>query len=135
MIPEPGVLRNLSKRPALLVLPALAAGILGTVVSAGGRESDDAFKLDQRLNPVQPGQLEATVVRAPNALPGSGGRPGRTAKCTSRGSGELRNPWVCVVRYPSGDVVRYRVTVNPSRSWMGVTPVLTIRGCCAGSPR
>ena len=135
MIPEPGVMRKPSKRPAVLVLPSVVAAVLGSVVAASNRDAGDSFVLNQeQLQPVQAAELEAAVVRAPNALPGSGGGRGNSARCRSRGGGELRNPWTCVVRYPSGDVIRYRVTVDPDRSFEGASRgnVLVISGCCAG---
>ncbi|HEX8207814.1 MAG TPA: hypothetical protein VF587_17240 [Solirubrobacteraceae bacterium] len=123
--------------PVLLVAPALAAGVAGTALAMTARDPGDAFVLDQsRQSPVRPAELEASVIRAPNALPGSGGGRGRSARCTTNAGGELRNPWTCVVRYKSGDVARYRVTVSPDRSWRGATKgnVLVIEGCCAGQP-
>jgi hypothetical protein len=140
MIPEPGVMRKPSMSPAMLALPAVLAGIAGTIVAVSNREPGEAFVLRQeRLRPVEAAQLEAAVKRAPNALPGSGGARGDSAKCTSRGKeagSTLRNPWTCVVRYPSGDRVRYRVTVASDRSFHGASRgnVLVIDGCCAGSP-
>ncbi|HEX8123195.1 MAG TPA: hypothetical protein VF549_18225 [Solirubrobacteraceae bacterium] len=135
MIPELGVLRKPSISPAFLVLPAVLAGIAGTVVAVAGREPGDTFVLRQkRLQPVKAAELEAAVKQAPNALPGSGGGRGVSARCTSRGEGTLGNPWRCVVVYPSGDRIRYRVTVTPDRRFHGTAPALDIRGCCAGEP-
>ena len=137
MIPEVAAMRIPSISPALLALAAVAAGIAGSTVAVANRDPGEATVLrQQRLQPLLPEDVEAAVVRAPNALPGAGDERGRSARCTSRGTGALKNPWSCLVTYPSGQRVRYRVIVAQDRSFRGASKgnALVIQGCCAGSP-
>jgi hypothetical protein len=120
--------------PVLIIVPVLAVGVAGTLVAVRAREGDDAFALRQEsLAPVSGQALERLVASADNPIPESGGRPGESAECRPGGGGERRNPWTCTVRYPSGDVVEYRVLVRPDRSIRGANAdgTLIVTGCCA----
>jgi hypothetical protein len=48
--------------------------------------------------------------------------------------GELRNPWVCTVKYPVGASVRYRVVIDPNGQVHGVNGdrSLTVYGVLCG---
>jgi hypothetical protein len=64
-----------------------------------------------------------------------------SAVCRSLGSGALRNPWSCVLRYRSGRVIQYRVRLAANGTYFGDQEIIqfhgvrsrdtgTIRGCC-----
>lgn len=124
--------------PVLVLLPILAAGLAGTIFAVSAMDTDDQFVLRERnLRAVEAKQLESAVVTAPNPIPDSGGRRGDSADCRAGAEdGALRNPWRCTVRYPSGDIVRYRITVRPDRRFRGANRdgSLVVYGCCAGEP-
>ena len=136
MMPEVSALgTRMNVRSSLLIVPVLLCGLFGTVVAATGRDGDPVFQLDQkRLRPVQAADLERLVADAPNPIPGSGGRKARRAECRGGRDDELQNPWSCVVRYPSKDVVRYRVRIAADRSYRGENRdgSLVVFGCCVG---
>ena len=125
------------RRPGLttLVLPVLLIGTIGTVVGAFSRQSDTEFiARQQNLATLAPAALERFVASAPDPRPGTGMRRGIGARCSARGVGALRNPWVCTVRYPVGPGIRYRVTVDPTGQVRGASPdgAFVVNGCCVG---
>ena len=106
--------------PSPLILGAtLAAGFLGVSSSLSSREADEQFLFDQRHPRAVPSAaVEAAVRTAPE--PRRPPRPeGVSARCIPRGSGELRNPWICRVRYRSGRVGRYRVVISGDGRFAG----------------
>lgn len=123
------------KRPGLtLILPIILIGTIATAVAVIGREdSDSQFVFQQQnLTALTPAVLERFVTSAPDPRPGTGRHPGIRARCAARGTGELRNPWVCRVWYPVGHSVRYRVTIDPTGQVHGASAdgTLVIYGCC-----
>jgi hypothetical protein len=124
------------RRPALtLATPVIVAGLIGTVVAVRDRESDTQFiARQQSLAPVQADQLTRLLASAPNPRPGLGNPRGTSATCSPQGIGELRNPWMCSVRYPRGVVVRYTVSIAPNGHVSAIDPRgdIVIRGCCVG---
>lgn len=123
------------RRPTLLVAPLLFAGLVGSVVVLKSHEGNAAFVLQQQsLSSLPAALLERFVASAPDPRPGAGGRKGLDANCTPAGSGELRNPWSCTVRYPQGHAITYRVMVTPQGRVRGVdrTGQLVVYGCCVG---
>jgi hypothetical protein len=124
------------KRPGLmLILPIILIGLIGTAVAAISRQSDTAFIFrQQNLTALTPAVLEHFVVSAPDPRPGMGRHRGIHARCSSQGVGEFLNPWVCTVKYPVGQSVRYRVVINPNGQVRGVSRdgSLLVYGCCVG---
>ncbi len=121
------------RRPALLLLPLLLAGLAATVVAVKGRESDTQFVVRQEsLSSIPASLLERFMISAHDPRPGLGGGKGTAAVCRAEGTGQLRNPWSCVVRYPRGASITYRVTVDPQGYVDGFSRVAKVRvyGCC-----
>jgi hypothetical protein len=123
-------------RPGIkLILPILVIGIVGTAVAVVARESDTQFVYrQQNLTQLTPAVLARFVASAPDPRPGRGRHRGVRAVCSPTGVGELRNPWSCAVRYPTGGSVRYRVTIAPTGQVHGVNAdgSLVVYGCCVG---
>ena len=125
------------RRPGLiLILPIILIGTIGAAVAVIARtNSDTAFVFRQHnLTPITPAVLERFVASAPDPRPGTGRHRGISARCSSQGVGELRNPWVCTVKYPVGRSVQYRVVIDPTGKINGVNRdgSLTVYGCCVG---
>jgi hypothetical protein len=113
---------------AALALPALAGG----VAAVGGRGADDAFLLRQE-NPTQvtAAAVERLIRTAPDPAPPHKS-PAVRSRCRPEGGRELRNPWRCVVRYRSGSVARFKVTIKSDGGYLaryGNGPA-TATGCC-----
>ena len=114
----------------------LTAGVVGALVSLGGRGADAQLLQDQRHPPdLRAAAVERVVRSAPD--PQSGKGSGNAATCARRGSGPLGNPWSCVVRFPSGKRARLRVVVQPDGSYEG--RYIGVRGaaasgCCIDLP-
>jgi hypothetical protein len=119
-----------------VLISILAIGLAATAVAVISRsDSDSAFVFQQRnLTPVTSAVLQRFVASAPDPRPGTGKHRGVGARCRSEGLGELRNPWVCTVKYPVGPSVRYRVVIDPTGHVSGVNAdgSLTVYGCCVG---
>jgi hypothetical protein len=117
---------------AVVLLVGLAAGLAGTAVALGGRDADDEFLAQQR-NPLS--VRRADVERAARSAPepvASRRSPVVTAHCRAAGSGDLRNPWTCRLRYRSGTIAHYRITVGPDGSFVGdhLEGTGVLKGCC-----
>jgi hypothetical protein len=123
--------------PALVSTAAvLVTGLVGALVALGSRGADAQFLQDQRHPPnVQPAAVERVVRTAPDPKTGKGS--GKSATCTRRGSGQLGNPWSCVVRFASGKQVRMVVVVQPDGSYDGRYVGVKgagATGCCVDLP-
>ena len=71
---------------------------------------------------------------------------GKSASCTPLGHGELHNPWRCTIKYASGRLIQYRVTLHANGSYTGDNQVVhyqgrttsggsgQISGCCVVIP-
>jgi hypothetical protein len=119
----------------LIVLGAvLSAGLAGTAVALGGRGADEQFLQDQRHPPkLEPADVERVVKTAPDPATGKG--RGVAATCTSKGTGPLKNPWSCVVRYPSGKRVRIAVRIKEDGYYAGrYEGGGAVTGCCIDLP-
>lgn len=125
----------LRTRDLAILLPALAAGLAGTLVAAGGRGAESEFVQNQRNVPrLQPAEVERVVQSAPDPRIGTGSGSGAT--CRPLGSGPLRNPWRCVVRYPSGRQARLSVRIlKEDGSYLGrYAGGGAAEGCCVVIP-
>jgi hypothetical protein len=115
-------------------MSVLAAGLAGTVVAVANRGADSNFLHNQQHPaPLKPADVERVVRTAPDPLVGKGS--GIAATCTPQGSGPLRNPWSCVVRYKSGRRARLRVRVANDGSYLGrYAGGGAAEGCCIEIP-
>ncbi len=127
-------------RGALVIWAILLLGAAGAFVAIEGRGSEDAFKSLQSssLTLVPSGLLSGAsvaveVARAPEPVAAGHRTPAERADCEPKGSGTLRNPWVCTVRYRSGREAHYLVEVQPDGSYSGVGSGF-INGCCIKVP-
>jgi hypothetical protein len=121
------------RRGIFVVLPLLVVGIAGALTVVVVRESDAAFVYRQQ-NPrtVEPTEVELAVMTADEPVAEGKGTAATRATCTPGRRGELRNPWLCRVRYESGRRVGYSLTIAPDGSWNGVNPTgeRRVNGCC-----
>jgi hypothetical protein len=121
------------RRGLILLLPALAVGVIGGLLTIGAHQGDAAFIFDQD-NPrtAQPRQFELVIAKTREPLPSGPGSPATSAHCTPGTQGAKRNPWVCAVRYGSGRKITYRLRVASDGTFKGAdkdgTRVVT--GCC-----
>ncbi len=104
-------------RELLVVAPLVTVALLGAVAGVSGRGADDAFLLRQK-NPtrVTTPAVERLMLTAPDPIPPHKSRATRS-RCRTKGRRELRNPWRCTVRYRSGSVARYLVTIRSDGSY------------------
>ncbi|MFL5823482.1 MAG: hypothetical protein ACJ764_08590 [Solirubrobacteraceae bacterium] len=125
------------RHPALWVaVPIIVVGLVGTAVAVSNRSADSLFVYrQQNLSAVKPQSLAHLVSLAPNPRPGLGRPKATSATCSPQGTGELRNPWLCVVHYTRGSPVHYTATISLTGNVVAVDPTgqLVVRGCCVGS--
>jgi hypothetical protein len=128
------VIFELRGRELAVLGAVLTAGLAGTAVALGSRGSDEQFLLDQRHPPkLEAADVERVVKTAPDPAVGKGS--GVAATCKSSGSGALKNPWTCVVRYPSGKRVRIAVRIKEDGYYSGrYEGGGAATGCCIDVP-
>jgi hypothetical protein len=127
-------------RVALVVWGVLIVGTAGVFVALASRGNEDAFRSVQSrsLTLVPPGVLsaarvEAELAKEPEPVAAARRTPAVQARCQPKGSGTLRDPWECTVRYRSGMVAHYLVQVEPDGSYSGIGSGV-INGCCIKVP-
>ncbi|HEX2087475.1 MAG TPA: hypothetical protein VHF89_17460 [Solirubrobacteraceae bacterium] len=110
-------------RAALIFGPLVIAGLVLAFLALGDRDRDPAFALSQqRLSALDAQAVEHAVGSAAEPRADDRGRPATSTRCTPGSVGtELRNPWRCVARYPSGEVIRYTVRIEPSGDFRAVS--------------
>jgi hypothetical protein len=128
------VIAELRTRELVVLGAVLGAGLAGTAVALGSRGADEQFVQDQRHPPeLRAADVERVVKSAPDPAVGKGA--GVAATCTSRGSGPLKNPWTCVVRYRSGKRVRIAVRIQQDGYYAGrYAGGGAATGCCVDLP-
>jgi hypothetical protein len=119
----------MAKVGLLLAVPVTAA--LGvTIVQLAQREPDTRFEAEAK----SPVPLRADIVaNAVKTVPRTRTGPaGTSATCTTKGSGQLRNPWHCTVRYPGAASRAFVVKVAANQHYVAeaVDGQATIDGCC-----
>jgi hypothetical protein len=123
------------RRPGLAVIPIILIGVVGTVVALNDRSADSTLIYRQEnLSSVQPAAVAHLVSLPRDPWPGLGRPRAVSASCSTRGIGELRNPWSCLVRYAGVGIVPYQVTISPNGRISAVNPTgqIVIHGCCVG---
>jgi len=125
---------------ALVVSGSILVGVGGTVIALRSRGSEDLFRIQQSralsLTPAKvlsAARVQAVVALAPEPVrPAKRTRPAQV-RCRPGGTGVLRNPWWCTIRYRSGTRAHYRVQVQPNGYYSG-TGTGVIDGCCVKAP-
>ena len=113
-------------RLLLLFLPLLAVGLVSFVIVRSQQgEGATLIARQQQAEALTPAKVERVVRVAPES---PNGRHGRSATCRPLGSGELHNPWRCTIRYASGRVVQYRITLRANGSYAGDDQVVSYQG-------
>jgi hypothetical protein len=109
------------RRAALLFGPVILAGLFVAALAVADRGTESGFALEQRrLVRLDAAAVEAAVGSAAEPREDDEGRPARTTSCRPGSSGaELRNPWRCVARYPSGVTIRYTVRIQADGRFRG----------------
>ena|SRR5437588_127846 len=130
---------------AALVLPLLAVGLVSFILIRS--QQGEGGTLIASQHQIQP--LSASVNRvmlgAPDPNNPYGHARATAANCTPLGTGQLRNPWRCLIRYPRGLLIQYRVTINASGHYVADHEVIlappprlsstaVISGCCVTVP-
>jgi hypothetical protein len=128
---------------AALVLPLLALGLVSFILVRSQQGEGDALLARQQQN------LTASVDRVMQGAPDPNHPYAHitaiTANCAPLGSGRLQNPWRCILRYPGGLVVQYRVTIQTDGKYLADHEVILappprlsstaqITGCCVVIP-
>lgn len=110
----------------LLLAPLLAVALVSFVVVRSGQgDGAGLITRQQHAEALTPASVARVVRAAPDPVTGA---HGRRANCTPLGSGELHNPWRCTIRYPTGRVIQYRVTINPGGTYSGDQEIVRYRG-------
>jgi hypothetical protein len=116
-----------------VIAPTVVVGIVAGLVTIAAHQSDPAF-IFQQQHPatIEPSQLETIVKMTREPLPTKRGSPAIAVRCVPGHRGPKLNPWLCTVRYGSGDVIRYHVTIQLSGRFQGAdrTGTRVIDGCC-----
>jgi hypothetical protein len=129
-------MRRASVRELVVVIALCAVTLGGAVAAMSSRDADDEFLQQQEDRAkLSAGAVEDLMLGSPDPNPPhrSGGT---SARCVAEGRRDLRNPWTCTVRYPSGSVAHYTVTINPDGSYFAryANGQATARGCCLEVP-
>jgi hypothetical protein len=125
------------RRALLVILPVAVVGVIGAIVAIGARETDPNFVFrQQHAATIEPRQVERLVMRAREPVPGNNKTAAVDGTCTPGKQGERRNPWTCVIKYGSGRVVSYQVTIAPDGSLRGSDAFAErlVSGCCVTVP-
>ncbi len=78
--------------------------------------------------------VDSAVMHIPAPVAARARTPGLSAQCVARGSGPLRDPWTCMIKYRSGVEAHYIIEVNGDGSFTGAGTGL-VNGCCVRLPR
>lgn len=129
---------------AAVVSMAILTGLAATAVVLRNRGGADLFRIEQSrsltpassLTPakvLREARVEAVVAQAPEPVAAAKRTSPARVRCRPRGTGVLRNPWACTIRYRSGEHAHYRVLVQPDGHYAGRGTGI-IEGCCVKVP-
>src|SRR5689334_18156569 len=109
-----------------ILLPLLVVAVVSFVWVRGNAGDGDTLVIRQQHDQSLTPQSVAAVVRAaPDPVTR---RRGLAARCSSLGSGALRNPWRCSIRYRSGRDIQYRLTIHADGSYTGGDEIVRFHG-------
>lgn len=125
-----------------LVVPLLAVGLVSFFMVRDQQGGGAVVSVDQRVGQLTLAGVDRVIRNAPDPI---GHEPAIAVRCVPAGTGDLENPWDCVLRYPTGRIIEYAVTINSNGSYVGDHQVVlapppayaapgTIRGCCISVP-
>lgn len=112
--------------------PLLASGLAISAVTLSAFGGDAAFlERQQNARPTRAGEVERVLLTTPSPF-APHRRDAMSARCTSRGTDELRNPWRCTVVYESGPKARFRLVVRYDGSFKAdhLDGSGAVVGCC-----
>lgn len=119
-----------------MLVPLLAVGLVSFIIVRSQQGDGGALETAQHPQPLTPAAVDHVLRSAP-----LGRQRASSARCSSLGDGPLQNPWRCFLRYPSGQLIEYRVTLSTNGSYVGegIAPVTPqgpgrITGCCVPVP-
>lgn len=113
-------------RLLLLFLPLLAVGLVSFVIVRSQQgEGGTLMVRQQQAEALTPAKVERVVRVAPESANGPGGK---SATCKPGPTGELHNPWRCTIKYASGRLIQYRVTLHANGSYTGDDQVVRYQG-------
>jgi hypothetical protein len=125
---------------AAVVWMAILVGIAATAVVLLNQGGGNLFRIEQARSLTQKtttvlsaARVEAVVALAPEPVQAARRTPAAQVRCRPDGSGPLRNPWSCTIRYRSGTRAYYKVQVQPNGYYSG-TGTGVIDGCCVKTP-
>ena len=127
----------------VLVVGLLAVGVASFVFVRSNQHSGDLLVAAQRHSAaLTAGAVDRVVRSAPDPVTSA---HALSAHCLPLGTDELRNPWRCLISYPSGRRIQWMVRVRASGAYTGVDQVVhykgqtfndsgEITGCCVTVP-
>lgn len=125
-----------------LLVPILIVGIVGFVVIRNQQGQGVTVVGHQQVQFLTPAAVDEVLRNSPDPI---GKERASLVSCNPTGSGALRDPWFCVLRFPTGHVIEYSVTINADGSYVGADQFVvvpapphrapgTIDGCCVPVP-
>lgn len=125
---------------AAVVWMTILLGIAATAVVLRNRGGEDLFRIEQSRSLSQrtaivlsAAHVQTVVASAPEPVAPARRTPVVLVRCRPGGTGVLRNPWACTIRYRSGTRARYSVQVQPNGYYSG-RGTGRIDGCCVKTP-
>jgi hypothetical protein len=130
------------RRLALLVVwTTVLLGVVGAAAALRSRGSEELFRYTQSRSLGANGALvlsaahvEEWVAKAPEPVRAAQRTAPVLVRCRPGRGYVLRNPWSCTIRYRSGTLAHYTVTVHPDGSYRGAGAGI-IEGCCIRTPQ
>jgi hypothetical protein len=115
------------RTPLLGLLLAVAVVSFVFVRSHQG-DSGTFVARQQHAQALTQGNVAKVVRAAPDPVAEPRHATGVQARCTPGGSGALLNPWRCSIRYASGRLIQYLVTIHADGSYVGDHELVRYRG-------
>jgi hypothetical protein len=128
---------------ATLLVPLLVVGLVSFALIRSQQGDGSAVIVRQRqTQALTSTSVDQVVSNSPDPI---GKETAIAVHCNPVGSGPLRNPWFCVLRYPTGRIFEYRVTISADGSFFGDHQLVvipgpphaaggSISGCCVPVP-
>ena len=116
----------------LLVVVLLAVGVASFVFVRSNQSSGDLLVSAQRQAPPLTAAAVDRVLRAAPE-PATHARAS-SARCLPLGADELRNPWRCLIAYPSGRRIQWTVLLRANGSYTGTGQIVHYQGRTFAEP-